>query len=197
MILKYIRLLTSVIILNLILLTLPQTVFSKDPKCECDFDTPSYTAECDCALACAVAMEGGKKCNIVCDGSPASAEHGYHQAFGRPTAYLEKMNSIKGAMLAVGFNAFRNSGFTQDALPNLLRSSYIGASFISSEKKIEIDKIVNDTFRKYSREISQSFTVKDNKPFEKKLKDGTQIEASFKKINLVILNYNISLNLIR
>jgi len=183
--------------LSLFLIVNPSKVKSEDVDCKCEFDTPAYTAECDCALACAVAVENGKKCNIVCDGSPTSVEHGYFSVFGRKTAYLTKMASIKDYMLSGGFNTFKDKTFAQEALPNLFRSAYIGTSFIPSEKRIEIDKIVNNVFMKYGNEIWQHFMVKDSKPFEKNLKEGIQISAAFKKINLVIPNYVISLKVIR
>lgn len=181
----------------LIFIVNPSKVKSKENDCDCDFDTPKYTAECDCALACAVAVENGANCNIVCDGSPTSAEHGYYQVFGQQTAYLKKMDSIKGHMLAQGVNAFKNRSFANDALPNLFRSAYIGASFISSEKKIEIDKIVNNAFLKYGKDLWQSFADQDRKTFEKELQKGSSITASYKMIKLTIPNYNISLKVIR
>ena len=50
--------------------------------------SPKYTAECDCALLCAVAVKDGKECNIVCDGSPQKAEKGNKKAYGELKAYL-------------------------------------------------------------------------------------------------------------
>lgn len=170
---------------------------SKDDECKCDFDTATYTAVCDCVLTCAVAIKNGKNCNIVCDGSPATAEPGNYRLFGKPFAYLKEMASIRHNISSAGFMAFRNTSFAQKALPSLLRSAYIGASFISPEKKQELDTLVHEVFSKFDEQI-RSYLIQENKGvFEKEFKDGNRIMVSFKLIKLTVPNYKVRLLFIR
>ena len=177
--------------------TNPLKAKSNDEECKCDFNTSEYTAECDCALTCAVAVENGKNCNIVCDGSPATAEPGDYKLFGEPAAYLEKMASIKKYIVSAGFMAFRNTSFAQKALPRLLRSAYIGASFISPDKKQELDTLVHEVFSKFGRQIRTSLIHEHKGVFEKEFKDGNRIMVSYKVIKLTVPNYKVRLLFIR
>ena len=162
-------------------------------ECKCEFDTTKYTAECDCALTCAVAVENGKNCNIVCDGSPTTAESGDYKLFGEPAAYLEKMASIKKYIVSAGFMAFHDTSFAQKALPRLLRSAYIGASFISHDEKKELDTLVHKVFLKFGQQIRSYIIQKNKGVFEKEFKDGNRIMVSYKLIKLTVPNYKIRL----
>lgn len=166
---------------------------SDNNECKCDFDTTTYTAECDCAFACAVFMENGKHCNIVCDGSASNVGKGNPAVFGDPPGYLTEMASIKNYLLSVGFKTFLDQSFAKHALPRLLRSAYIGASFISPETKYEIDSLVENTFSTFGRQIRNSFTDPYGKGFTKEFQAGNVITVSYKTIKLNTPKYNIRL----
>jgi len=171
----------------------PSEAKINDNDCKCDFDTSEYTAECDCAFACAVAVKDGKKCNIVCDGSVTNVEPGNYMVFGNPTAYLNEMSSIRRYILSVGFDAFRDRSFAERALPRILRSAYIGALFISPKGKRELDTIIDKVFSYFGIEVRESFTNKYGRVFKKEFQRGDWITASYKKIQLTIRDYNIRL----
>ena len=123
------------------LLTASQSLTQNlEDKCFCKFDTDNYKAKCDCAILCAVAVKEGKDCNIVCDGSISSAITGADY-FGERRNYLDEMSNIILFATRNGFNSFKDSFFSERALPRLIRSAYINTDFIGIEKKIELDNL--------------------------------------------------------
>lgn len=158
-----------------------------DDDCSCDFSNKEYTAVCDCALVCGVAVKNGKNCNIVCDGSPTTVED----------AYSKEMILIKDNMLSSGFAAFKNVSFAQYSLPKLVRSAYISASFIPSSRKESIDNLINKAFSEFGEEILKSYIEPGREPFKKEIRDGNWITVSYKRIKLNIPNYSIRFTFIK
>lgn len=171
----------------------PLSAESRQSECKCDFNTPEYTAECDCAFACAVAVQDGKHCNIVCDGSPSGVERGNYRVYGEPHIYLNDMRAISTRLMSAGFKAFDDWSFSKHSIPRLLRSAYIGSLFISSERKYEIDTFVEKIFSKFGNDVVTSFTKQYGKPFKKEFIDVGWIEASYKLIRMNLPKYKIRL----
>lgn len=195
---KYIVIVASVLFL---LAQLP-SAFADEQGCECDFDTTSYSAECDCALACAVAVKDGKHCNIVCDGAPKNAAAGDTKAFGSREKYFYQMDSFRVEMLSKPSRFFSvyNETIGLVALPRLLRSSYIGAIFLSDQEKVKLDKLVSNIFSKDGKEIWQYFTVpgKGVLKKDKKQTDGSlSIEVSYLVMKLSTSTYTLKFIVVR
>jgi len=178
-------------ILLILFFSLNPAFCSDEAKCECDFDTTSYTAECDCSFACAVVMKEGKHCSIVCDGEPKAAAEGNMAVFGTPKEYLKGMAYFKDTLFMDGFSAFNNPKFSKKSLPMFVRSAYIGAEFISPGEKKYLDDFVYKVFSEYEKEIWENFTNKDTKGFEKQFPDGKLGVVKYKGIKLGLPGYSI------
>ena len=178
-------------ILLIVFFSLNPAVCSDEPKCECDFDSPAYTAKCDCAFACAVATKKGKHCSIVCDGEPKAVAKGNMAVFGTPKEYLKGMASFKGTLFTDGFSAFNNPKFSKKSLPMFVRSAYIGAEFISPGDKKYLDDFVSKVFSEYDKEIWENFIHEYKKGFKKQFPGGKQGMAKYKVIKLGLPGYSI------
>ena len=173
---------------------------SDEAKCECDFDTTSYTAECDCAMACAVAMDRGKYCSIVCDGAPTNATDGNKAVFGNSRQYLAEMASIRREMFSGGYRvpmAADNNYFRDRALPRLFRSSYISAPFLTEEEVVKLDNQVNKAFSKFQNEIWKHFVNEGKERFEKQLDGKDSIEVTYKTIRLRTPLYTFKFSILK
>jgi len=169
------------------------TAYSSD--CKCDFDTSRYSAECDCALTCSIAMEGNRHCYIVCDGVPRNAAGGLEQLYGSPYSYVSDMRKIKSQMFTRGFAVFQNRSFARWALPRLLRAAYIGAPFVDAPAKRELDRQVRKVFLKFGEEIWGYFIGKYSGVLEADLNGEIQIRVTLKTIKLILpSHYSLKLS---
>jgi hypothetical protein len=172
-------------------------LYSED-ECECDFDTPKYSAKCDCALICAVAIKDNRHCQIVCDGYPSNVDININQYFGDPSDYLSEMNTIRSQIFIKGFVAFNDRIFTQSALPRLLRSAYIGASFIDHKEKNELDKLITEIFYSFGEKITMHFSGNYPGTYEEELSKEVHIYTKLKMIKITFMQqYEIRLIFIK
>lgn len=160
------------------------SIAEEENPCKCKFDTEVYSARCDCALTCSQLIENNKHCLIVCDGSPRNVPHG-DSSFGRRMDYLYRMQDIMGAVRKTGWDIFKDKGFAEVALPGLLRCGYIGARFLSRDRKEELDILILRIYKQNGLQIHDAFLGR--KPeFNKSLGNGIRVRAMEKKIEIDI-----------
>lgn len=156
--------------------------------CECCFDSPDYKANGKCDLTCTVYMDTPQQCSIVCDGSARNVSSGDVKIFGSSSTYLMKMNRIRENLHQNGFQTFKNMSGAISTLPMLLRSGYIGQSFVSPDVKKEIDKQIHMLFQSDGTQVVHYFNGSRRGVMDKTLRNGIRIRATFKKIYLYLMN---------
>jgi hypothetical protein len=180
------------VIFNVIFVFLVSEINAKDNDgCKCNFDSPSYIAECDCGLSCSIAMKDDRECYITCDGKVKNISRGYAKIFGEPAGYKEQLDSYIDLLSKEGIKAFQKRESPEKAIMYLFRSAYIGVSFIPEDMKINVDQFVHDSFTQNWSHILPAFFNNSAGEFNKTFRYGELLRVSFKLINLKIGEYII------